>query len=402
MMVELGAKSARDERYIVTEGLGLKNCHNGSPIYQGVKDLIRARIESGDLRVGARISSEHQLARELNVSRNQARQALRELALEGYLVRKQGSGSFVAPATGGVPNVNVADSPGTVAVVLPRYISRYCRQVVDEFLQRMGADGRPTIAYNIERPDRDRELRTLRTVADSGVAGLALWIEHDTEQTRAFLAQLSGRRLPVILIDRNLDGTGLDFVGSCHEEMGYQLTKALIDRGHRRIGFAGVVREDTPSSVDNRIKGYRRALEEASIELDPRLLLNKEALNEHPGTLVATTMGLQDHPTAFACLIDRIARVMHTELVALGYSVPEHVELAAIDDGSPTEGGHVPMITIAQQARKIGAESAEVLLARIATPGAPVQWRVIEPGPLKVGGNGVDKLPGDAEEVLAG
>ncbi len=362
---------------------------NGLPIYQEVKKVIRDRIDSGDLPVGARVSSEHQLARELGVSRNQARQALRELALEGYLVRKQGSGSYVAPAAGGIPSVNVAESADTVALVFPRYVSRYYREVVDGFLHRVAAEARPTIAYNIDNPDKETELRTLKTVADSGVAGLALWIEHDTAEIRQFLSGLAPR-LPVVLIDRNLDSTGIDFVASRHEEIGYQLTKALIDRGHRRIGFAGVVCEETPSSVDSRINGYRRALEEASIEPDPRLLLDKSELDEHPGTLVAPTMGLRDRPTAFVCLIDRIARVMHTELVNLGYAVPEHVQLAAVDDGHPPEDSRVPMISVAQQAQRIGAESAEVLLARIAAPEIPVQRRLIEAGPLKVGGNGAD------------
>ena len=49
----------------------------GVAIYQFIKQMLRSRIESGELEEGDRIPSEHELARTLKVSRNQTRQALR-------------------------------------------------------------------------------------------------------------------------------------------------------------------------------------------------------------------------------------------------------------------------------------------------------------------------------------
>ncbi|MCS6878871.1 MAG: histidine utilization repressor [Geminicoccaceae bacterium] len=66
------------------------------PLYERIKETIRAEIASGRLAPGARVPSEHELVRRFGVSRMTAHRALRELALEGVIVRTVGAGSFVA------------------------------------------------------------------------------------------------------------------------------------------------------------------------------------------------------------------------------------------------------------------------------------------------------------------
>jgi GntR family transcriptional regulator, histidine utilization repressor len=64
--------------------------------YLQVKHFILEQIAGGALRAGERVPSENELTRTLTVSRMTANRALRELALEGVLVRVAGVGTFVA------------------------------------------------------------------------------------------------------------------------------------------------------------------------------------------------------------------------------------------------------------------------------------------------------------------
>ena len=66
------------------------------PRYSQIKRMISARIQAGDWRPGDRIASEAELVRDMGVSRMTINRALRELTLEGQLVRVQGVGTFVA------------------------------------------------------------------------------------------------------------------------------------------------------------------------------------------------------------------------------------------------------------------------------------------------------------------
>lgn len=83
-----------------------------APIYQRVKQAIVQQIRSGVWQPHQRIPSESELVAELGVSRMTINRALRELTGEGYLVRMQGVGTFVAeikPQTAMLEVRNIAD-----------------------------------------------------------------------------------------------------------------------------------------------------------------------------------------------------------------------------------------------------------------------------------------------------
>lgn len=65
------------------------------PLYQQVLEEIRLRITEGDYRPGDRIPSEAELSQIFGVSRVTVRRAVEELVGEGYLLKRQGKGTFV-------------------------------------------------------------------------------------------------------------------------------------------------------------------------------------------------------------------------------------------------------------------------------------------------------------------
>jgi len=67
------------------------------PLYRQVKRVIREQVNSDIWKPDSRIPSENDLVRAFGVSRMTVNRALRELTLEGLLVRLQGVGTFVAP-----------------------------------------------------------------------------------------------------------------------------------------------------------------------------------------------------------------------------------------------------------------------------------------------------------------
>ena len=60
-----------------------------------VASVLRKRIHSGEWEPGEALDSEPVLAAELGVSRNTLRSALQELAAQGLVIRRRGSGTFV-------------------------------------------------------------------------------------------------------------------------------------------------------------------------------------------------------------------------------------------------------------------------------------------------------------------
>lgn len=69
---------------------------NGVAIYRQIAESIRLQIKADKLTAGDRLPAEDVLAAKYGVARMTVRQALNELAGDGFLVRKHGLGTFVS------------------------------------------------------------------------------------------------------------------------------------------------------------------------------------------------------------------------------------------------------------------------------------------------------------------
>lgn len=66
------------------------------PLYYQLKEIIKEKIESGELKPGDVLPSERELSQTHQISRPTIRQALKELVNEGLLHREKGKGTFVS------------------------------------------------------------------------------------------------------------------------------------------------------------------------------------------------------------------------------------------------------------------------------------------------------------------
>lgn len=67
-----------------------------SPMYQQIYEDIKASIESGEYGAGQKIPSEQELCVEFGASRITVRRAIEDLCNNGFLIKKQGVGTFVS------------------------------------------------------------------------------------------------------------------------------------------------------------------------------------------------------------------------------------------------------------------------------------------------------------------
>jgi GntR family transcriptional regulator len=70
------------------------------PIYFQIKNTLKSKILSSELNADTLLPSEAQLAKQYNISRGTARQALSELTKEGLAYRARGKGTFVSDGAG--------------------------------------------------------------------------------------------------------------------------------------------------------------------------------------------------------------------------------------------------------------------------------------------------------------
>ena len=77
------------------------------PLYYQLENILRSKIEGGEVPQNHKLPTEQELSREYKISRATVRQALAALVSEGLLYRKQGKGTFVTEKAGQTKSVKL-------------------------------------------------------------------------------------------------------------------------------------------------------------------------------------------------------------------------------------------------------------------------------------------------------
>lgn len=155
----------------------------------------------------------------------------------------------------------------------------------------------------------------------------------------SYLQAVAKSGLPFLLLDSHIAGHSKNSVISDNIDGGYSLTKCLLDRGRREIGFVGSIRA-TPSIMD-RYLGYLWALQEAG--LTPRREWLLEDRDENG--LLAPVALPEDLPQAFLCSCDEVAYYLIDLLKSAGKRIPEDVAVCGYDDIRTPPIAQQPLLT---------------------------------------------------------
>lgn len=165
----------------------------------------------------------------------------------------------------------------------------------------------------------------------------------------------------VILGHRGLFCSGFANVETDDIAASYAVTKHLIDLGHKRIAyFTG---PPVSPSAQERYEGYRRALREAGLDVDDRLVFNAGSTIEE-GEKAALQM-LNENPkaTAVQAVNDLVAIGVADVLLNQGVRIPEQMSVAGFGNILVSEYFRVPLTTVRQPKLRLGYAAMELMQA---------------------------------------
>jgi LacI family transcriptional regulator len=210
-----------------------------------------------------------------------------------------------------------------------------------------------------------KEDRYIENLLRRRVAGLAIVA---TIGSTELLRRLETHQLPFVMMHRKIAGIEADVVRSDSREGAFALTKRLLDAGWRRIAYVG---GPLASSLgQDRLAGYRDALQSAGIAVDPALI-KLGVHKQHSGyELVSELVKMRPLPEAICIGNSRLALGALHALTDAGMRVPHDLTVAAffevssLIDDSRLVG--TPLIVATQPAYQIGRLGIRRLLERIA------------------------------------
>ena len=335
---------------------------------------LRRLIVSRRWQFGERIPTEMQLARHLDISRTTVRIALQRLEVEGLIKRTAGRGTFVVYQ----PQDHTANR--TIGYLTCSFHNEIHTNILNSAQTELRSAGYQVIFSNSR--DRDDEARILQQLLDDEVTGLMLWANaKPSADTRSVLAEYDRREIPIVFMDRPIEGIRADYVASDNFGGSYDLVRLLIELGHRHIVHL-MPNFDDLHPVNERRRGYVVALEEHGIKAYAPWKISPPGRHEFHETDIYSLVGSQSRqiiqqlerltdvegpmPTAIVCINDILAIITINALRNMGYGVPDDVSVVGFDDICMASYIGVPLTTTAQDAYELGKVASQMLLDRLA------------------------------------
>jgi LacI family transcriptional regulator len=145
-------------------------------------------------------------------------------------------------------------------------------------------------------------------------------------------------------------------------EAARRMTTALLDLGHRRIGFF-TGPPDHAASVW-RLEGYRLALEARGLAMEPWLVRSGEGVFEGDEIEVIALLNEPDPPSAVFAFNDEIALAVMAVAYRRGLSVPGDLSVAGFDDSELSRLSWPPLTTVRQPIFAMAGAAAELVIAQ--------------------------------------
>ena len=149
----------------------------------------------------------------------------------------------------------------------------------------------------------------------------------------------------------------------------YNITKHLIDYGHKDIAF--LCGEKRHASTAERLDGYLAALKDHDIKADQDLIMDGEYSYESGNKRAKILLTQSPHITAIIGCNDEIAAGAQHAARVLGIDMPARLSVAGFED-SPYSRQTTPKLTTVRQPNRVIAKFAtELLINRIRPQKAP-------------------------------
>lgn len=158
----------------------------------------------------------------------------------------------------------------TIGLVIPTIADTFFAQIAREVeleAEKLGY----TVTFCSSESDPVRESKLIRMLKAKQVDGLVIAV---TEHSKKEIENLMQESFPFVLIDRYFPDLSTNYVIINNEDSVRCVMDRLIANGKKKIAF--VTTETRLGVMQQRFKGYLSALQNASIDTDPRLVLDIE------------------------------------------------------------------------------------------------------------------------------
>ena len=224
------------------------------------------------------------------------------------------------------------------------------------------------ICNNPPSPRVEEQHQYFEILVAAPVAGAII---NPVQERLKALELLKARNVPVVTIDQRVRDASIDSVRIDNIQAAKELIEHVIKNGYRRIGI--VTGPKSSTTANDRLLGYRQALQEAGIALDPDLEARGPFIEETGQQAAHAFLDLAHPPDAIFAANNRQTAGVYRTLVSRKKRVPQDIALVGFDQVSWDMPGSVSITTIMQPGYELGRAAANRLMQHLKQPETPKQ-----------------------------
>lgn len=250
----------------------------------------------------------------------------------------------------------------TLGLIIPDITNPYFAEIARHVEASCFKRGYSVIICNSDR-DFAMECRYAEVLADKQVDGTIL-VNAGVNPSGAVELPM-----PFIMLDRELPGVLTDSIQADNAEGGYLAAAHLLELGHRH--FACITGPKIVRPSDNRLLGFRKAIENAGLSFEESRVLRGDFRPESGYQLALSMLDWDPAPTAIFAFNDLMAFGAITALSERGLNVPGDVSVIGYDNIEQAAYFNPQLTTVAQPHREMGEMAVEKLIERISDKKLP-------------------------------
>lgn len=173
--------------------------------------------------------------------------------------------------------------------------------------------------------------------------------------------KLSQEKVPYVLIGRaDNKNDGKYTVDVDNKKIAYEITRRMIEQGHRKIVLLNSIKDYTITS--DRLAGYKAALKEREIEFDKNLVFNLIDSLESRDKIFKVLNGLQNNYTAIITSSDINANCVYEHAKINGKTIGRDLAVAAMGGDVYTDKLTPSLTSVSTDYNLLGQEAAKLVM----------------------------------------
>lgn len=240
--------------------------------------------------------------------------------------------------------------------------------------------------YNIILGNTNEDVRTERAVVrnlrQQRVDGLLMILVDESGATLRWGLKGSEGRLPIVFIDRHIEGFQYDSVVIDNEGGAFQATDYLLQLGHTRIAIIHGPANMTPGG--GRLRGYLQAMRAKGVEIVSDYVKEGDFRTRSGYELAKHLMSLPTPPTAIFGGNNLMTMGIFEALRDMGVRIPDQVSVVGFDDFLLAAHLTPPLTVVDRPMSDMGRIATELLISRIENRDQTAVRKVVLPTKLRV------------------